>query len=81
MWECFWMIYLEDLPNKLWPIQLHLHLMQCFSVFTPVVTRGKRTSKCKEGSAATRGGRSTDDLYNMFADYIMDLCHRPLKNV
>lgn len=41
----------------------------------------KRTSKCKEGSAATRGGRSTDDLYNMFADYIMGLCLRPLKNL
>jgi hypothetical protein len=44
MWECFWTVYLEDLPNKLWPIQLHSHQAQCFSVFTPVVTRGNQHS-------------------------------------
>ena len=87
MWECFWTAYLKDLPNKLWPMQLHSHLAQCFSVFTPVVTRGNQCpwkytdSKCEEGRAATRGGRSTNDLYNMFVDYIICLCLRPLKNV
>lgn len=42
IWECFWTVYLEDFPNKPWPVQLHSHPAQCSSLCTPVVTCGNQ---------------------------------------
>ena len=46
------------------------HFLHLSSHMATTVLGNTRITKCNEGNAATRWGRSRDDFHNMFADYL-----------